>query len=146
MLPALLAAAGLCQPSLAKAQILSLRPLRPLVSTVRYGGGVDTLICRDLTGDGKLDMAFTVFSGGTAGDTAWVVLRQSGEGWRVAFRQLDVYKVGLTRAGRDLVESMPVYRRNDANCCPSGGFDHRRLHWNGRTFVVVRAWHDRKFR
>jgi hypothetical protein len=143
MLPALLVAAGLCQPAAAKAQILSLRPLRPLISTVQNGGGVDTLICHDFTGDGRIDMAFTVFSGGTAGDTAWVVLRRAGAGWRVAFRHLDAYKVGLTRAGSDLVESMPVYRRNDPNCCPTGGFDHRRLRWNGRTFVVLRGWHGR---
>ena len=143
VLPLALLAASLCGPAVAKAQVLSQPALRPLVDTVRYGGGVDTLICHDFTGDGRVDMAFTIFSGGTAGDTAWVVLRRTSTGWRVAYRQLSAYKVALTRAGSDLVETQPVYRKNDPNCCPSGGFDHRRLRWNGRTFAAVRSWHDR---
>jgi len=133
----------LCQPAVAKAQVTSQRALRPLVPIVQNGGGVDTLICRDLTGDGRGDLAFTVFSGGTAGDIAWVVLRRTPTGWRVAYFRRNAYKVGLRRVGSDLVESQPVYRTNDPNCCPTGGFDHRRFRWNGRALVVVRRWHDR---
>ena len=143
MLPALLLAVGLCQPAVAKQQVLTQMSLRPLVATVLNGGGVATLLCGDFTRDGRLDMTFTVFSGGTAGDTAWVALRRTPTGWRVAHRELQVYKVGLRRAGDDLVETQPVYRKNDPNCCPTGGFDHRRFHWNGRAFVVVRSWHTK---
>ncbi len=113
--------------------------------TLRYGGGIDTLICHDLTRDGATDMAATVFSGGTAGDTAWVVFRGTQGRWRLALRELEGYKVGLYRVGADLVESQPVYLKNDPNCCPRGGFDHRRFHWNGTSFAVVRRWHDKRF-
>jgi hypothetical protein len=137
----------LCQPAVAEAQVLSQRALRPLVPIVLNGGGVDTLICHDLTGDGRSDMAFTIFSGGTAGDIAWVVLRRTAAGgWRVVSFQRNAYKVGLRRVGVDLVESQPVYRTNDPNCCPTGGFDHRRFRWNGRALAVVRRWHDRSAR
>jgi hypothetical protein len=87
----------------------------------------------------------TVFSGGTAGDTAWLVFRQVGGGWQLALRELQVYKVGLFRAGNDLIESQPIYLKNDPNCCPSGGFDHRRFHWNGLRFTIIRRWHNARF-
>ncbi len=134
-----------CQPAVAKAQVLAQPALRALVSTVENGGGVDKLICADLDGDGRTDMAFSVFSGGTAGDTAWVALRSTATGWKLVYRDLQDYKVALKRDGRDVVETTPVYRANDPNCCPSGGFDHRRFRWNGRTLAVVRRWHTKHF-
>jgi hypothetical protein len=146
MLPLALLAASLCSPAAARAQVLAQPALRPLVATVENGGGVDTLICHDFDGDGRVDMAFTVFSGGTAGDTAWVALRRTATGWTIAYRRLQVYKVVLRRAGSDLVETQPVYLKGDPNCCPTGGFDHRRLRWNGATLAVVRTWHDRSLR
>jgi hypothetical protein len=135
-----------CTRAAAKAAILASPALRQVWPTLRLGGGVDRLICHDLTRDGARDMAATVFSGGTAGDIAWAVFRQRAGRWSLALRQLQVYKVGLFRVGGDLVESTPVYRKNDPNCCPTGGFDHRRLHWNGARFVVAKRWHTSRFR
>jgi hypothetical protein len=134
-----------CTRAAAKAAMLASPALRQVWPTLRVGGGVGTLICHDFTRDGVRDMAATVFSGGTAGDIAWVVFRQRAGRWSLALRQLQVYKVGLFRVGSDLVESTPVYRQNDPNCCPSGGFDHRRFHWNGARFVVAKRWHTSKF-
>ncbi len=105
-------------------------------------GTADELICFDFTGDGRTDLAVTVASGGTAGDIGWFVLRRTPTGWRLALAR-GGYKVGLARVGRDLVDSQPVYRKNDPNCCPTGGFDHQRWHWNGSRFVAVRSWHDK---
>jgi hypothetical protein len=42
--------------------------------------------------------------------------------------------------------TQPIYKKNDPNCCPTGGFDHHRYHWNGARFVVARAWHTKSFR
>jgi hypothetical protein len=108
--------------------------------------GVDSIICHDLTGDGRADMAVTLASGGTAGDIAWAAFQRRGAGWRLAASNTDGYKLLLLRAGHDLVETQPVYRTNDPNCCPTGGFDHRRFHWNGRALAVTRRWHDRRAR
>jgi hypothetical protein len=105
--------------------------------------GVDSIICHDLTGDGRADMAVTLASGGTAGDVAWAAFAHRGAGWRLAGSNPSGYKLLLLRDRRDLVETQPVYRKNDPNCCPTGGFDHRRFHWNGRALAVTRRWHDR---
>jgi hypothetical protein len=121
------------------------RAAAPIVRARGYAG-VDRVICADLTGDGRPELAVTFFSGGTAGDTGWAVFVSSGHGWRVAFRQLRAYKVGLYARGGDLVEVQPIYRASDPNCCPTGGFAHRSVHWNGRRFAVVRRWLTRSFR
>ena len=76
------------------------------------------------------------------GDIAWAAFARGAAGWRLAGANPNGYKLGLFPVGADLVESQPVYRKNDPNCCPTGGFDHRRFHWNGRALVVVRRWHD----
>jgi len=105
----------------------------------------DEVLCFDFTRDGRLDLAVTIASGGTAGDIGFAVFRGTASGWRVALAR-NGYKLGLFLAGGDLVSSQPVYRKNDPNCCPTGGFDHLRFHWNGVRFVVARNWHTKSFR
>jgi hypothetical protein len=105
----------------------------------------DQILCHDFTRDGRLDLAVTIASGGTAGDVGFAVFRATSAGWRVALARTG-YKLGLFRVGSDLGSSQPVYRKNDPNCCPTGGFDHRRYHWNGARFVVARSWHTKSFR
>jgi hypothetical protein len=102
----------------------------------------DGVICLSLPGSRRA-MIVPIASGGTAGDIGWIafVAAPGGAGYRVSLVR-GGYKLGLIRKGADLVETDPVYRANDANCCPSGGFDHARWHWNGRRFAVVRSWHD----
>jgi hypothetical protein len=107
-------------------------------------GSADEVVCADFTGDGRTDIAVTIASGGTAGDIGFVVFRRTSTGWAVALTQ-GGYKLGLFRRGNDLVWSQPVYRKNDPNCCPTGGFDHAQLHWSGSRFVVARSWHTRAF-
>ena len=105
----------------------------------------DQVICVDFTRDGRLDLGVTIASGGTAGDVGFVLFRRTAAGWRVALSGAG-YKLGLARVRGDLVESQPVYRKNDPNCCPTGGFEHRRFHWNGAKFAVARSWHTKTFR
>jgi hypothetical protein len=104
----------------------------------------DQVICADLTRDGRTDMAVTIASGGTAGDIAFVVFRRVGARWKVSLVRSG-YKLGLYRVDGDLVSSQPVYRKSDPNCCPTGGFDHTRWHWNGTRFAAVRTYHTQSF-
>jgi hypothetical protein len=115
-------------------------------STVRVApASADQVICHDFTRDGQADVAVTIASGGTAGDVGFAVFRATPTGWQVALGR-NGYKLGLFRVGGDLVSSQPIYEKNDPNCCPSGGFDHLRFHWNGKRFVVARSRHSRSFR
>ncbi len=137
-----------CGPATARAAIASTHLRLKLLadSAVPVApGSADQVICFDFTRDGRIDIAVSIASGGTAGDVGFAVFRRTRAGWRPGLTGAG-YKLGLARVGSDLVESQPVYRKNDANCCPSGGFDHRRFHWNGTRFVVVRSWHSRSFR
>ena len=106
--------------------------------------GVSVLLCHDLTRDGRVDMAITFASGGTAGDVAWVVFRRVGAGWKLALSRLSGYKLAIRRSGSDIVETQPIYRANDPNCCPTGGYAHTRWSWNGRRFAAVRSWRTKR--
>jgi hypothetical protein len=106
-------------------------------------GDVDGTICFPLPG-GKKAMVVTIGSGGTAGDIGWAIYVGGGDRWTPALVR-GGYKLGLVRKTADLVETDPIYRKNDPNCCPSGGFAHTRWHWNGRRFAVVRTWHDSRY-
>jgi hypothetical protein len=101
---------------------------------------VDGAICISLP-MGQKAMVVTVGSGGTAGDVDWAIYVTGSEGWTLSLIR-GGYKLGLVRKGADIVETDPIYKKNDPNCCPSGGFAHRRWHWNGSEFLVVRTWHD----
>ena len=52
----------------------------------REGSGIDRLICRDLTRDGRKDMVASVFSK-ARGVEAWVFFRAASSGWRLSFRR-----------------------------------------------------------
>jgi hypothetical protein len=105
--------------------------------------GLLSVACRDFTGDGRTDMAGIFFSGGTAGDVAWVVFVRKGSAWKLALARLHEYKLSLAFRGLDIVETQPVFNKDDGNCCPTGGYDHRRYHWNGTRLVLARFWHDK---
>jgi hypothetical protein len=143
------AAKALCGPATAKRAVAAVNLRIKLLgdNPVRIDPtSVDQVTCHDFTRDGSTDLAFTIASGGTAGDIGFAVLRATpAGGWRVALARSG-YKLGLFRLGGDVVSSQPVYRKNDPNCCPTGGFDHVRYHWNAGRFAPARSWHTRSFR
>ena len=105
---------------------------------------VDPSSAERLVCDGAT-MAVALASGGTAGDVGYVLFRRTASGWRVE-RTGPGYQLGVFALGADVQVVQPVYRKNDPNCCPTGGFDHVRWHWNGTRFVVARSWHTKSFR
>ena len=108
----------------------------------RNGSGIDRLICRDLTYDGRRDMIASVYSGPAIGVEAWVFFRALRTGWSLAFS-----RVGLTRAKvqvklASVVEIDPVYRTGDKRpCCPTGGLKHYRFQWQRGKMAKIRVWH-----
>jgi len=103
------------------------------------------VLCYDFTRDGRADMAVTIASGGTAGDVGIVVFRATAKGWAVALKHSG-YKVGLFQKGGDVVTSQPIYKKDDPNCCPTGGFAHDRYHWNGSRFALTRSYHTKTYK
>ncbi len=90
-------------------------------------------------------MVTTLASGGTAGDIGWIVFVAGPGGYGVDLVR-GGYKLGLTRAGTDLIETDPIYKAKDPNCCPTGGFDHVRWRWTGRSYKVARSWHNQSYK
>ena len=137
-----------CSDAAATAAIRSTKPhIRSLANEPMLvtPGMADKVVCVDLSRDGRTDMGVTVASGGTAGDIGWLAFLRTGAGWRLVHGQSG-YKIGLFRVGNDLVDSEPIYKKNDPNCCPTGGFDHERWHWNGRRLLRTRVWHTKTYK
>jgi hypothetical protein len=142
------AGAAACSRATAKAAVAKVKPRIAMLTNAPAlvkPADIDTVICFDFTRDGRTDVAVTVASGGTAGDIGWLVLVRTPTAWKVG-HEAGGYKLGLFRFGNDVVVSQPVYKNNDPNCCPTGGFDHERWHWNGKKFVLARAWHTKTYK
>jgi hypothetical protein len=111
----------------------------PIKETIRTGGGgagIDRLVYGDLTGDGKPDVAVTVFSGGTAGDIAYYVLTTQGGTLHAIQHSNQEYKVGVQIYKGRLEVTRPLYASSDPNCCPSH-LEVTDYRYNGRTMAVV---------
>jgi hypothetical protein len=137
-------AAPKCTDAVARSAIRTTKPrLAPFgPPQVFQASSAGQLLCFDATGDGATDMAVSLFSGGTAGDVGWVFFAAKPDGWRLAGSSTG-YKLLLRRAGTKLEVVQPVYRKNDPNCCPTGGFDHTLFGWNGKRLVAGRTWHTK---
>src|SRR3981081_1709615 len=81
-------------------------------------------------------MAVSLASGGTAGDVAWIGFAPEGAGWRPV-KAAGGYKLGLFVSHEQLEVVLPVYRRSDPNCCPTGGFDRAFYRLDGKRLVVT---------
>jgi hypothetical protein len=140
-------ASAMCSLTAARAAIAQTKPRLALIGdkVLITPDQADRVVCFDVVGDGRIDMAVSLASGGTAGDVGWLLLVPSDARWRLADSGSG-YKLGLFHLGSGLEVVQPVYRANDPNCCPTGGFDHSLYRWNGSRLVVARAWHTKTFR
>ena len=136
-----------CSSASARAAIAASKPRLALTGPKQpiAPSMADKVLCFDVTGDGHGDMAVTLFSGGTAGDVGWLLFAWNGTRWQLVATGSG-YKLGLFRSGSKLLAVQPVYRTNDPNCCPTGGFDRTLYRWDGSRLVVARSWHTKTFR
>jgi len=103
-----------------------------------------TPVCFDFTGDGLGDVAFGILSGGTAGPTYWAVFRgvrtsskRLSRRYRKVAERFSGSKTTLLRSKRLVAVQTPIYRADDANCCPTGGA--RRVFFRVERSRVVRV-------
>ena len=121
----------------------------PLVSRIEVAYG-------DLDGDGKEEAVVSAFSclSGTGGHDIFRVFRLDARG-RVSsmpvhekaalFRGKSSHFAGhkqLSLKGGKLVESFPLYREGDANCCPTGGGREIHFRWSGSAFEASEVKDD----
>jgi hypothetical protein len=134
-------AAAACSLAVAKAAIRETKPRVPSLETGTVPADpaqADTVVCFGRA------MAVSLASGGTAGDVAWIGFAPAGAGWRPV-KVEGGYKLGLFRSGDELEVVLPVYRRSDPNCCPTGGYDRVLYRLDGKRIVVTRLWHTTRF-
>ena len=137
-----------CSAASARAAIAASKPRLGLTGPAKQviaPSMADKVLCFDVTGDKHADMAVTLFSGGTAGDVGWLLFAWNGSRWQLVATGSG-YKMGLFRSGSDLLAVQPVYRKNDPNCCPSGGFDRTLYRWAAGRLAIARNWHTKTFR
>ena len=101
--------------------------------------GAAQVICADLTRDGSTEMIASAATPGSAGVLGWAIFRETRGRWSLALDRRRAYSPRLLRLGPDVLEILPVYRRGDAQCCPSGARDTL-YHWNGRRFMRAYTW------
>jgi hypothetical protein len=106
-----------------KSFLLSTPTVSPRVKATirdgRFDAGIDRVLFRDLTGDGKAEDIVTIFSGGTAGDIAFYVLSGEGSGLHFIKASNKEYKIGVKVVAGQLQVTRPLYRASDPNCCPA---------------------------
>ena len=102
------------------------------------GYGIDDLICRDVTRDGRAEMIVLLTCCTAKTPTPWAIFTRRAQAWRSAFRvvsrKITVSRLRVNQQG-DIVERRPRYDADDPLCCPSS-FTRRLTHWDGKQFVV----------
>jgi hypothetical protein len=109
------------------------------IELLNEGDAVAQAVCLDLDADGLRDLAATVEVPGTAGVIGVGVFLARTHGWKTALR-LEAYRPRLVALGRELLVYYPIYRKNDPNCCPTGGERDLLYRWNGRRLALARSW------
>jgi hypothetical protein len=85
-----------------------------------YGYPVlDNIVYVDMDGDGSEEAAFPFFSGGTAGNIAFVVYKSASPAPKLTAWSSG-YKLGLKNEGGKLVATNALYVGWEPNCCASG--------------------------
>jgi len=102
------------------------------------GHGIWKLRCADVTRDGRKEMIVVLTCCTANTPTPWAIFGRKAGKWRPAFqvvsRKTSLAGLRVNSKG-DVVEKLPIYRLDDALCCPSS-FSYRFTHWNGSRFVV----------
>jgi hypothetical protein len=65
--------------------------------------------------------------------------RRTNTDWKLVLLRTGGH-IAVTTAGASVIEAEPIYRKNDSDCCPSGGIAHREYRWNGDRLALIRSW------
>lgn len=97
--------------------------------------GVSRVICRDFTGDGAKDAAFTRESLGSAGILGWGILVAEPDGtWQLPLFRENEAQVGIKADGSDLLRSRPLADEADPSYQAGAGAKIRVYRYIGGQF------------
>ena len=108
---------------------------------------VGKVFCRDMTGDGRRERVVEFLCCTVSSPRPWAILQRRGGRWRIGYSRVRTLHFGFDTAVFEFArgefwaveEEIPVYRRGDANCCPSS-FRYRYTRWD-RGRRVFRVYH-----
>ena len=101
---------------------------------------VAQVLCGPFTGPTSRAMAITVGPAPTCWPIqSWAVFRLVGGGWRLVLDRRELVSPPLVAAGSAIREIVPVHRRGDGRCVPSGGTRTILWRWNGSRLVPTGA-------
>jgi hypothetical protein len=92
-------------------------------------------ICGHFTGTGSTAMAAIYHSGTCLPFQGFSVFHVVGGVWKQVLPLTDFGVESIKAAGSNIRETVPVFRKGDFRCNPSGGERFRIWHWNGRRLV-----------
>jgi hypothetical protein len=95
---------------------------------------VGKVLCGSFTGPGSQTMVVSLRGPGNTGLIEWAVFHWAGDAWQLIMKQPAA--ASITAAGSDIRQTLPIYRPDDARCCPTGGTRTRIWHWNGSRFLA----------
>jgi hypothetical protein len=98
---------------------------------------VAQVLCGAFVGSGSQAMVTTIANGTCWPNSGWAVFRFTGGAWQlVPYGFHGGFVLALAAVGSDIRETVPVWRKSDGPCNPSGGTRARTWHWNGTRFVA----------
>jgi dipeptidyl aminopeptidase/acylaminoacyl peptidase len=114
----------------------------PLSKKAWANGVVGALqhVCVDFSHDGRADLLVLFDGRGSGGVLGWAAFQRTSRDWKPVLSRNGGH-IGVRSVAGDLIETQPVYRKHDANCCPTGGLAHRRYGWDGDRLRLDRIWH-----
>ena len=96
------------------------------------------VLCGAFAGPGSRVMIATIANGTCWPNIGWAAFRFAGGAWQLIPGRHDAVEA-LAAVGSDIRETVPIWRKSDGPCNPTGGTRARTWHWNGTRFVAS-AW------
>lgn len=102
-------------------------------------------LCFDFTGDGRRDLVVTRWEAMNHGAHYWAAFKHVGSRYVRLVGRHDCCSakpnfgmgIAIRRQGPDIVVEQPVYRSDDAYCCPTGGSKLGRWSFRGGRLKLV---------
>jgi hypothetical protein len=95
------------------------------------------VLCGAFAGPGSQVMVATFAQGTCLPNNGWAVFTFTGGAWQLVPNGYHAgFVAALTAVGSDIRQTVPVWRKSDGPCHPTGGTKTRIWHWDGTRFVA----------